>query len=95
MIGALKKIPGVKVNYPDGAFYAFPDISSFYGKTDGESVIANDVDMSMYLLNKGHVTTVCGSAFGDVNCIRLSFATSMTNLQMAVERMADALGKLK
>ncbi len=95
VIGALKKIPGVKVNYPDGAFYAFPDISSFYGKTDGESVIANDVDLSMYLLNKGHVTTVCGSAFGDVNCIRLSFATSMTNLQMAVERMADALGKLK
>jgi aspartate aminotransferase len=95
VIGALKKIPGVKVNYPDGAFYAFPDISSFYGKTDGETVIANDVDMSMYLLNKGHVTTVCGSAFGDVNCIRLSFATSMTNLQMAMDRMADALGKLK
>lgn len=95
VIGALKKIPGVKVNYPDGAFYAFPDISSFYGKTDGETVINNDVDLSMYLLNKGHVTTVCGSAFGDVNCVRLSFATSMTNLQMAVERMADALGKLK
>ncbi len=95
VIGALKKIPGVKVNYPDGAFYAFPDISSFYGKTDGETVINNDVDLSMYLLNKGHVTTVCGSAFGDVNCVRLSFATSMTNLQVAVERMADALGKLK
>lgn len=95
VIGALKKIPGVKVNYPDGAFYAFPDISSFYGKTDGETVINDDVDLSMYLLNKGHVTTVCGSAFGDVNCVRLSFATSMTNLQMAMERMADALGKLK
>ena len=94
-INALKKIPGVKVNMPDGAFYAFPDISSFYGKTDGETVISNDTDLSMYLLNKGHVTTVCGSAFGDTNCIRLSFATSLTNLMEAAKRMADALGQLK
>lgn len=95
VIGALQKMPGVKANYPHGAFYAFPDISSFYGKTDGETTIGNDSDLSMYLLNKGHVTTVCGSAFGDTNCIRLSFATSMTNLQMAMERMADALARLK
>lgn len=94
VIGALRKMPGVKANYPHGAFYAFPDVSSFYGKTDGETVINNDVDMSMYLLNKGHVTTVCGSAFGDADCLRLSFATSMTNLQEAMSRMAEALSKL-
>ena len=94
-ITALAKIPGIKINMPDGAFYAFPDISSFYGKTDGESVIENDTDLSMYLLNKGHVTTVCGSAFGDTQCIRLSFATSMTNLREAVLRMGNALGQLK
>ncbi len=93
--GALRKMPGVKANYPHGAFYAFPDISSFFGKTDGETVINDDVDMSMYLLNKGHVTTVCGSAFGDPQCLRLSFATSMTNLHEAMARMADALSKLK
>lgn len=95
VIGALKKMPGVKANYPHGAFYAFPDISSFYGKSDGENTINNDVDMSMYLLNKGHVTTVCGSAFGDADCLRLSFATSMTNLQEAMTRMAAALERLK
>lgn len=95
VIGALRKIPGVKANYPHGAFYAFPDISSFFGKTDGDTIISNDVDMSMYLLNKGYVTTVCGSAFGDTNCLRLSFATSMDNLKLAMERMANALGQLK
>ena len=94
VIGALKKMPGVKANDPEGAFYAFPDISSFYGKSYSEHTINNDVDMSMYLLNEGHVSTVCGSAFGDNNCIRLSFATSMTNLTEAMERIAKALGKL-
>ena len=94
VIGALKKMPGVKANYPHGAFYAFPDVSSFFGKSDGETVINDDVDMSMYLLNKGHVTTVCGSAFGDPHCLRLSFATSMTNLQEAMTLMAAALSRL-
>jgi len=95
VIGALRKIPGVRINEPHGAFYAFPDLSSFYGKSDGETVVNNDDDMAMYLLNKGHVTTVCGSAFGNTDCVRLSFATSMTNLREAMARMAEALGKLK
>jgi aspartate aminotransferase len=95
VIDALKKMPGVKANVPEGAFYAFPDISSFFGKTDGETTINNDADMSMYLLNTGHVTTVCGSAFGDTNCIRLSFATSMENLHEAMARMAKAFSNLK
>lgn len=95
IIGALKQTPGVKTNEPHGAFYAFPDISSFFGKTDGESVINNGADMAMYLLNTGHVSTVCGSAFGNEHCIRLSFATSMENLHVAMTRMRDALDKLK
>ena len=94
VIGALKKMPGIKSNQPQGAFYAFPDISAFFGKSHGEHVINNDEDMSMYLLNEAHVATVCGSAFGDGNCIRISFATSMTNLMDAMERMDKALKHL-
>ncbi len=90
----LQKMPGVKANHPGGAFYAFPDISSFFGKSYGDHVVSNDVDMSMYLLNEGHVSTVCGSAFGNVNCIRLSTANSMENLREAMNRIATALGKL-
>ncbi len=91
---ALQAIPGVKANNPGGAFYAFPDISAFFGKSFGDTVIHNDVDMSMFLLNEGHVSTVCGSAFGEPNCIRLSTATSMENLRTAMERIALTLGKL-
>ncbi|MBX2906260.1 MAG: pyridoxal phosphate-dependent aminotransferase [Taibaiella sp.] len=91
---ALRKIPGVKANIPGGAFYAFPDISSFFGKKYGHQQISNDVDMSMYLLNEGHVSTVCGSAFGNDKCIRLSTATSMANLYEAVARISAALAKL-
>jgi len=94
VIGALKKMPGVKSNQPEGAFYAFPDISSFFGKHYGDSVISNAEDMSMYLLHEAHVASVCGSAFGDNNCIRLSFATSMTNLMEAMNRIAEALKRL-
>ncbi|MCW3120869.1 MAG: aminotransferase class [Flavipsychrobacter sp.] len=94
VIGALKKMPGVKCNDPEGAFYAFPDISSFFGKKYGDHVINNDLDMSMYLLNEAHVATVCGSAFGADSCIRLSFATSMTNLMAAMEQMAAAFAQL-
>jgi len=94
VIGALKKMPGIRSNEPQGAFYAFPDVSSFFGKTYGENTITNADDMSMYLLHEGHVATVCGSAFGDNNCIRISFATSMTNLMEAMERIDKALKKL-
>jgi aspartate aminotransferase len=95
VIGELQKMEGVKANLPHGAFYAFPDISSFFGKSDGETVINNDDDMSMYLLNKANVSTVCGSAFGSPNCIRLSFATSLTNLVEAMDRLRSAFAKLK
>lgn len=91
VIGALKKMPGIKINQPEGAFYAFPDISSFFGKKMGDTLINDADDMSMYLLNEAHVATVCGSAFGDNKCIRISFATSMTNLMEAMDRIKEAL----
>lgn len=94
VIPALAAMPGVKVNMPQGAFYAFPDISAFFGKTDGEYEIGNDEDLSMYLLNKAHVSTVNGTAFGAPDCIRLSFATSMENLQEGMSRIATALWQL-
>ncbi len=95
VIPALKKMPGLKLNNPEGAFYAFPDISSFFGKTYGDHTITNAEEFSMFLLNEAHVATVCGSAFGEDNCVRLSFATSMTNLMEAMERIGNALSKLK
>jgi aspartate aminotransferase len=95
VIGALSKMPGVKINDPKGAFYAFPDISSFFGKRNGEFVINNDEDLSMYLLHHANVTTVNGGAFGNDRCIRLSFATSMENLEEAMRRFADAFAALQ
>ena len=95
VIPTLSAISGIKVNTPAGAFYAFPDVSSFFGKTDGETVIANDEDFSMYLLHKANVSTVMGSAFGDKNCIRISFATSMDKLEAAMGRIKEALAKLR
>ncbi len=94
VIGALKKIPGIEINVPHGAFYAFPEVSSFFGKSNGDAVIRNDEDFSMYLLDKAHVATVCGSAFGNGRYIRISFAASMTNLRDAMERITAALGEL-
>lgn len=94
VIDALSKMPGVRVKLPGGAFYAFPNIAAFFGKTDGETIINNDEDLSMYLLHKAHVSTVNGEAFGNPNCIRISFATSMENLREAMQRIAEALGKL-
>lgn len=91
---ALSKMEGVKVRKPQGAFYALPNISSFFGKTDGETTINNDEDFCMYLLNTAHVSTVMGSAFGNENCIRMSFATSMDKLEAAMERIKNAIAKL-
>jgi aspartate aminotransferase len=92
---ALQKIPGVKANNPGGAFYAFPDISAFFGKRYGEHVIENDVDLSMFLLHEAHVATVSGSAFGSPQCIRLSTANSMENLREALERITKSLALLQ
>ena len=91
----LKEIPGVKSNYPQGAFYFFPDVSSFFGKSDGTTTVKNADDLCIYLLEKAHVSLVSGGAFGDDNCVRLSYAASESDLRNAMQRMKDALAKLK
>jgi aspartate aminotransferase len=91
----VNEIPGLICNEPDGAFYVFPDVSSYYGKTDGESVIANGSDFCMYLLNKAHVSSVMGDAFGEPKCVRFSFANSMEKIEQGWERIKTALSKLK
>lgn len=90
----LKKIKGMKVNKPDGAFYVFPDISKFFGKTDGNMTINNSDDFCEYLLNTAHVAVVTGSAFGAEGCFRLSYAASEDTLKEAISRIAAALEKL-
>jgi aspartate aminotransferase len=91
----VEKIPGVKCFKPQGAFYIFPDISSYFGKTDGASGIRNSNDFCMYLLNTAHVSSVMGDAFGEPKCVRFSFANSMQNIEKAWERINAALAKLK
>src|SRR6478736_9886535 len=91
----LKEIPGVKANYPQGAFYFFPDVSHYYGKSDGTMTIKNGDDFCLYMLETGHVSLVPGGAFGDENCVRLSYAASEKDLVEAMKRMKDSLAKLK
>jgi aspartate aminotransferase len=91
----LKEIPGVKANYPQGAFYFFPDVSSFFGKADGDRKINNSDDFCLWMLEKGHVSLVPGGAFGDDNCVRLSYAASEKDLVEAMKRMKSALATLK
>ena len=91
VVGLLKEIPGVKINVPEGAFYVFPDVSSFFGKTLQGVKINNADDLSMYLLEKAHVATVTGVAFGNPDCIRMSYATSEDQLIEAFKRIKEAL----
>lgn len=91
----LNDIPGVKTNLPEGAFYFFPEISSFFGKKDPDgNVIKDSSDLALYLLNYGHIATVGGDSFGNNNYIRLSYAASDENLKEALRRMKEALAKL-
>lgn len=91
----LSDIPGVKTNLPEGAFYFFPEISSFFGKKDQDgNTINNSGDLALYLLNQGHVATVDGNSFGNDNYIRLSYAASDENLKEALRRIKEALSKL-
>lgn len=94
MLGLLRDIPGLKVNVPMGAFYVFPDVSSYFGKTDGKTVIHNAGDLCMYVLHDGKVSMVPGEAFGDPSCVRLSYATSDENITKAVARLKESLAKL-
>lgn len=91
VLGLLRDIDGIKVNEPKGAFYLFPDVSSFYGKTLGGTCIKNSNDMAMYILENAGVSTVAGDAFGDDNCIRISYAASEKELREALRRIKQAL----
>ncbi|PZO28728.1 MAG: aspartate aminotransferase [Flavobacteriaceae bacterium] len=91
VVGLIKEIPGLKINVPEGAFYVFPDVSSFFGKTLRGTVINNADDFSMYLLSEANVASVTGDAFGNPNCIRFSYATSEEQLTEAMRRIAAAL----
>jgi len=90
-----RAIPGLEVNVPQGAFYLFPKCSSFFGKSYGDRKINSSTDLAMYLLEVGHVATVAGDAFGSPDCFRMSYATSDENIEEAMRRIAESLGKLK
>lgn len=92
--GLLKEIPNITVNMPEGAFYFFPDVSAYFGKTDGETIIKDATDLSMYMLRKELVAVVTGDAFGDKNCIRISYAASEETLIEALARIKRALAAL-
>lgn len=94
VIDLLSAIPGLKVNRPMGAFYLFPDVSAFFGKRHAEGTIDNSSDFALYLLDKAHVATVAGSAFGTPECIRLSYAASEEQLIEAVRRISEAVDAL-
>ena len=95
LVSLLREIPGLEVNVPDGAFYLFPKCSSYFGKTDGTTVINTSTDLAMFLLEQGHVAVVGGDAFGAPEYFRLSYATSEEKIKEAAKRMAGALALLK
>jgi Aspartate/tyrosine/aromatic aminotransferase len=95
VVNLCKDIPGIKINVPEGAFYLFPEVSSYYGKKAGDRTIKDGADLAMYLLEVGHVATVGGAAFGAPECIRFSYATSDENLIEAIKRIKEALAALK
>ncbi len=95
MISLFKEIPGIKVNNPDGAFYLFPDVSSYFGKSNGSNTIKNADDFSEMLLEEAHVGSVSGSAFGNDDCIRLSYAASEEDLKKAANQIKETLSKYK
>ena len=91
IIQLLSEIPGIKINQPEGAFYVFPDISFYFGKTLTGKKIENASDFALYLLEHAHVATVTGDAFGNSNCIRISYAASEKNIRTAVARISKSL----
>ena len=91
VVGLLREIDGFKVNVPEGAFYVFPDISAFFGKTIDGITIENANDFSLFILEKANVATVTGDAFGAPKCIRMSYAASELQLREAIKRIGKAL----
>ena len=95
LLDLLKEVPGIRTNIPQGAFYLFPDVSAYYGKSDGEKTIQNSSDLCMYLMYNAWVSLVPGDAFGAPECIRFSYAASDEILMEAVKRIKNALVQLK
>lgn len=95
IVGLAKEVPGFEVNVPEGAFYLFPKCSAYFGKTDGERTIASSTDFALFLLEKAHVATVGGDAFGSPECFRMSYATSDDNIREALRRIKEAVATLK
>ncbi|MEI6822459.1 MAG: pyridoxal phosphate-dependent aminotransferase [Bacteroidota bacterium] len=95
LLDLLKDIPGLKTNTPDGAFYVFPDVTYYFGKSDGTITVNNADDLSTYIIDKVYVALVSGGAFGSPDCIRISYATSKERLIEAVKRIKAALADLK
>jgi aspartate aminotransferase len=93
-ISLLREIPGLRLNVPDGAFYLFPEVTSYYGKAHGDRIILSGADLCDYLLDTAYVAMVPGAAFGSPDCIRFSYATSEDNLREAINRISEALSKL-
>lgn len=91
----LKELPGVTCNEPDGAFYVFPDISYYFGKSDGTTTIRNSDDLCFYILENAYVTTVTGKAFGEENCIRIAYTNSLPKIEEGMTRIKNVLAKLK
>ena len=91
VVGLIQEIPGLKINSPEGAFYVFPDVSYYFGKTLKGTEIKDANDFAMYLLSEANVATVTGEAFGNPNCIRFSYATSEAQLTEALRRIKEAL----
>ncbi len=94
LLEILREIPGLKTNIPDGAFYVFADCTEYFGKSAGDQVIRDANDLSFYLMYNAHVATVSGTAFGDPDCIRFSYAIGKKDLREAVTRIRTALEKL-
>lgn len=91
----LREIPGIKTHVPEGAFYFFPDVTAFFGKSDGDLVIKDADDFCLYILKEAYVSLVTGAAFGAPDCIRLSYAASDEELKMALKKIKEATAKLK
>jgi aspartate aminotransferase len=94
-ISLLREVPGAKLNVPDGAFYLFPEVTYYYGKSFGDRIILSGSDLCDYLLDTAFVAIVPGAAFGSPDCIRISYATSEDTLREAIKRISEALAKLK
>jgi aspartate aminotransferase len=95
MIDLLKEIPGFICNVPEGAFYLYPDVSEYFGKSFGTKTMQNATDLCDFILNEGHVAIVPGSAFGSPECIRISYAASEKDIRESVRRIKEVLTKLK